>query len=138
MVKPLVAIDTAPFIYLIEEDPRYLSQVNTLFDQLDAGKIRAVTSELTLLEVLVLPLREKDVALAERYERILSNSKNLTLVAINKAVLRLAAQLRSQYNVRTPDAIQLATAVRANAKRFITNDRRLPKTVGELVIETLA
>lgn len=50
-----VAIDTVAFIYFIEEHPRYLPLVDELFRAVDAGRLPAVTSELTLLEVLVFP-----------------------------------------------------------------------------------
>lgn len=38
-----------------------------------------------------------------------------------------AARLRARHNLRTPDAIQLATAIRSGASSFLTNDRHLPK-----------
>ena len=37
-----------------------------------------------------------------------------------------AAKLRADYNLRTPDAIQMATAIYAGASFFLTNDIRLP------------
>jgi hypothetical protein len=52
-----VAIDTAIFIYFIEESPQYLPLVLPLFLEADAGQRTLVTSSLTLLEVLVVPYR---------------------------------------------------------------------------------
>lgn len=43
-----VCIDTAPFIYFIEENPLYLDIVRPVFASIDAGKIRAVTSTVTM------------------------------------------------------------------------------------------
>lgn len=45
------------FIYFIEEHPIYLPLVEPLFEAIDAGELEAVTSSLTLLEVLVIPFR---------------------------------------------------------------------------------
>ncbi|WP_225896572.1 type II toxin-antitoxin system VapC family toxin [Amazonocrinis nigriterrae] len=42
------------------------------------------------------------------------------------AIAETAAQLRADSNLRTPDAIQIATAIRAGASFFVTNDARLP------------
>jgi hypothetical protein len=55
--------------------PRFHSLVRPIFLEADRGR-RLVTSALTLLEVLALPLRHGDRALAGRYERALSSSAN--------------------------------------------------------------
>jgi predicted nucleic acid-binding protein len=52
-----IAVDTALFIYFIEEHPNFLAPVRELFARADAGEFELVTSALTLLEVLVVPLR---------------------------------------------------------------------------------
>ena len=54
----LVAFDTAPLIYYIEENPLYLPLVDELFDTIDSDTSTGITSVLTLQEVLVKPLRE--------------------------------------------------------------------------------
>ena len=61
-----VGVDTAAFIYFIEEDPRYLPVITPLFREADEGTRQIVTSALTLLEVLVVPYRAGNVLLAER------------------------------------------------------------------------
>lgn len=121
-----VAVDTSTFIYFLEEHPEYCPLVAPLFAQADRGRRQLVTSALTLLEVLVVPYRAGDLALAERYEALLTGSRGLRLVPIEGTQLRAAAQLRATLGVRTPDAIQLAAALTAGAKAFVTNDRRLP------------
>jgi predicted nucleic acid-binding protein len=65
-----VAIDTAPFIYFIEEHEVYFPLVAPLFEAISAGRLRAVTSSLTLLETLVVPLRTGAHTIADRYERL--------------------------------------------------------------------
>ncbi len=54
-----ICIDTAPFIYFIEKNPKYLSMLRPFFAEINAGKIDALTSTITLLEVLVLPFKTK-------------------------------------------------------------------------------
>lgn len=125
-----VALDTSAFIYLIEEDRRYLPILLPLFAEADRGARVLVTSALTLLEVLVVPYRAGDRQLAERYEQLLTKSRGLQLVDLSREVLRAAAQLRAVAGVKTPDALQLAVALGAGCRTFVTNDRRLPVIPG--------
>ncbi len=50
-----VALDTQIFIYFIEEDRRYLPLIKPIFEAIARGDFIAVTSGLTLMEVLVVP-----------------------------------------------------------------------------------
>ena len=130
-----VALDTAPFIYFIEDHPRFGPQVERLLVDADRGARLVVTSALTLLEVLVLPYRAGDVALAERYEAVLSRSRGVRLVEVDHAQLRTAAQLRAAYRVRTPDALQLSAALTQRCTAFVTNDRALPRVPGLRILQ---
>ncbi|OQY52343.1 MAG: PIN domain nuclease [Candidatus Parabeggiatoa sp. nov. 2] len=122
----VIALDTAPLIYFLEEHPTYLPIIDPFFKKLDKGSIRVVTSVITLSEVLVKPLREGDTQLAQQYRDILLNIEGLTTVEISVAIAEKVAQLRSQYSLRTPDAIQIATALQSGATALLTNDIRLP------------
>lgn len=133
-----VAVDTVAFIYLIEEHPTFLPVVAPLFEAADGGKRDIVTSALTLLEVLVVPYRAGDSALAHRYEALLTRSRGLHVVAIDRHQLRAAAQLRATYGVRTPDALQLAAALAARCTAFVTNDRAMPRIPGLRVLQLSA
>ncbi len=64
-------------------------------------------------------------ALANQYRRILLGANNLQTVPISPSIAESAAQLRSDSGLRTPDAIQLATALEFGASSFLTNDVRL-------------
>ncbi len=130
-----VALDTAVFIYFIEEHPRHLRTVEPIFEAIAAGRVEAVTSALTLLEVLVVPYRAADIDLAERYEALLTRSRGLRMIDIDRANLRLAAQLRGRLGVKTPDGLQLAAALARRCTAFVTGDRRLPAVPGLHVVE---
>lgn len=123
----LVAIDTAPLIYYIEENPAYLPSLEPFFQAVDSGDIRLITSTVTLLEVLVLPLKQQNTRLANAYRSILTNSR-LQLYSVSTEIAEEAASLRASYGLRTPDAIGLAVAQIAKAPFFLTNDERLPST----------
>jgi predicted nucleic acid-binding protein len=121
----IVAFDTAPLIYYIEENEDFVHLVEELFELIDAGTATGLTSVLTLLEVLVKPRREGLIDVAEKYRTILTNSANITLYPVDGAVCEIAAELRSKYSwLRTPDAIQIATAIEHRAQTVVTNDQR--------------
>jgi len=121
-----VGLDTAPLIYFIEENPAYIEIVRFFFEAMDKGDFLVVTSTVTLLEVLVHPLRNNNRELATEYRDILLNSKLITL-EVSSAIAEQAAQLRATHNIRTPDAIQISAALNAGATHFFTNDIRLPE-----------
>ena len=53
----------------------------------------------------------------------------MRLIVITEPILRDAARLRAQFNLKTPDAIHAATALSVGCAQFITNDlifRRVP------------
>ena len=130
-----IAVDTAVFIYFIEEHPRYLPLIAPLFEEADAGKRTLVTSAITLLEVLVVPYRAGDARLAERYESLLTQSRGVRLAEVSRDQLRAAAQLRAATGVRTPDALQIVSALSAGCRALVTNDRDLPAVPGLPIVQ---
>jgi predicted nucleic acid-binding protein len=130
-----VGVDTAIFIYLIQEDPRFLPLVEPIFEDVAEGRREIVTSALTLLEVLVVPYRAGNAGLAERYEELLSNSRGIAVMDLTRDQLRIAAQMRAATGVKTPDALQLAAALGAGCSTFVTNDRRIPAIRGMRVLQ---
>jgi predicted nucleic acid-binding protein len=130
-----VAIDTAVFIYFIEEEPRYLPLIAPLFQQADSGKRELVTSAVTILEVLVVPYRAGDVQLADRYELLLTRSRGIRMVDVTRDQLRAAAQLRAATGMKVPDALQIAAALSADCGTLLTNDRGLPVVPGLRIVQ---
>ena len=106
-----------------------------VFAAIADGQFTGVTSTLTLLDALVQPCRVGNASLAEQYEAFLTRSYGLRCEEITSAILRAAAQLRATYNIKTPDAIQLATARVANCSVYLTNDRDLPSVPGIRILQ---
>ena len=129
----IVGLDTAPLVYYMEENQDFLHVVQPFFEALDQSAFQVVTSTLTLLEALVHPLRHGDETLADQYRDILLNSEGLRTVPVTHGVAEIAARLRSRYVIRTPDAIQVATAIHQGATFFLTNDHRL-SAISELQV----
>ncbi len=125
----LVGIDTAPVIYYIEQYPAFHAHVRPFFEAVARGSFATVTSMVTVIEVLVQPLRRGDLQLANEYRDILLRSAGVTTLALSEDIAEETARVRAQYNLRTPDAIHIATALHTRASFFLTNDasfRRVP------------
>ena len=123
----IVGIDTVAFIYHFEENEKYLPFTNVLFEMIENGKVRAVTSTITLMEILVKPKRDGNQKAANEYKFILQTFPNLEIRNIDAEVAERAAEIRAKYGVKPPDALQVAASLINNAEAFITNDRELKK-----------
>jgi predicted nucleic acid-binding protein len=121
-----IYIDSNPIIYLIEQYPRFADVLSELFRLIDDAQILATTSELTLAEVLVKPLRDQRRDLQQSFEQRLQTSGGLIVTEIDRPILVRAAEIRAaQASLRLPDAIHLATALETNCEMFLTNDGRI-------------
>lgn len=130
-----VALDTSVFIFYVEEHPRFLPVVKPVFEAIDDRRLDAATSIVTLLEVLVVPYRANKMALADRYEDLLVDSRGLLLVEANVPLMRSAAQLRGATRMKTPDALQVAAALISGCTCLVTNDRDLPRLPGLRILK---
>jgi len=123
-----VGLDTAPLIYFVEKHPIYLKVVRPVFAAVEIGDIEAITSTITLLEVLVHPLRTNNTSLAKKYKDILLSSAHFTTVEILHEISEKAAELRAKYAIKAPDALQIAATLVHKADKFLTNDADLKKS----------
>lgn len=135
--KKSLFVDTAPIIYYIEGHSQYQQRLAALFEANDKGIIQFHTSTLTLLELLVQPLRKGYSALVDQYREIMAHSPNLLIHELDLDTSVRAARLRASFNLQTPDAIQIATAMENEVDYFLTNDKKLTK-VEEIAVLTLA
>jgi predicted nucleic acid-binding protein len=117
-----IALDTSIFIYQLEANPRYLALTDHIFSWLERPRSTAVTSTITMTELLVQPYRDSDEQRVDEFYGLLSTYPNLDWLAPNLEIADLAALIRAIHRLRTPDALQAATAVQAEATGLITND----------------
>lgn len=125
-----VYLDTNSFIYSIERIAPYRGVLDTLWQAVSAGQFTVITSELTLLEVLVKPLKVGDAATAATFRAVLRNTPDVQMLPITQAVLEKAANLRAELNLKTPDAIHAATAVLHSCRLFVSNDSAFRRVSG--------
>ena len=95
-----LGIDTAPLIYLIENDPRNDALVLNAIQRITSGQIVGITSVITLSEVLVRPFLAGDAVLQQRYRDILLHSAGFRTCSIDSAAAERAADLRARYGLR--------------------------------------
>jgi predicted nucleic acid-binding protein len=122
-----LAFDSSPLIYLVEKHFVYFDRVLSIFQYVANGSLTGNCSTLALMEVLVQPKKTGNIKLATEYEIILVNSSNFELHPITTSVARRAAEIRARYNLRTPDALHVATAIEAGCDAFLTNDLGLKR-----------
>jgi predicted nucleic acid-binding protein len=125
--KRRVCLDTNVLIYFVQQNPHYASIVGSLFTHLVAANLPAISSYLTLLEVMVHPLRSGDLGIARQYRDILLNNENIRLFPLGQTIAEQAADIKARFNFKTPDCIQLATAIQERADVFVTNDSTLKR-----------
>lgn len=123
-----VFFDTNLFIYLAEDSGRRSEQVFAVLGRMADRKDQLITSAMSLAEVLVKPLAQKDYAWVDSYERMLI-SPGVMLLPFDRSCARIYAQLRNDKSIKAPDAMQLSCAAAAGCDLFITNDDRLSRKI---------
>lgn len=117
-----IALDTSVFIYQLEANLRYVDLTDLIFSWLEQYGHAAVTSTITMTELLVPAYRESDESRVDALYALLSRYENLSWMAPDLEVADMAARVRAHHRMRTPDALHAATAIRAHATGLVTND----------------
>ena len=117
-----IGIDTSVFIYELEANPRYAALADQIFTWLEGPRHTAVTSTITMTELLVQPYRDGDEQRVDRFYGLLATYPNLEWVAPDLEVADIAARIRAAHRLRTPDSLQAATVIRSQATGIVTND----------------
>ena len=117
-----IALDTSILIYHMEANERYLALADAVFSWVEKAGHEAVTSTITMTELLVPSYRANDEQRVDEFYGLLSTYPNLRWIAPDLETADIAARMRAAYRLRTPDALQAATALRATATGLITND----------------
>lgn len=124
MKSKFVGLDSNIFSYQFHQNPQFGPATKKIFDALSSNQLRAVTSIITLLEILSVNAPPNKI---KGLEKLFLEMPNLMTFPVNHEIAVMATTIRREYKFRTPDAIQLATAKHARAKAFITNDDDLKK-----------
>jgi predicted nucleic acid-binding protein len=97
--------------------------------------LNAVSSVITLVEVLPKPIEAGNETLAKQFSEFLTAGKNISMMEITSGIAESAGHLRGRYPfLRTMDAVQIAACLEAKADAFITNDAKLERVAEIKVI----
>jgi predicted nucleic acid-binding protein len=129
-------IETAPLIYYVEENSTYVAKMDAIIEAVEDVLIEAVSSVIILTEVLPQPIKMGNTKLEQEYRNILLHSGGFGLLPVTAQMAESAAELRARYNLRTADALHVATAIAAGCDAFLTNDGGI-KHVAEITILVL-
>jgi predicted nucleic acid-binding protein len=134
-----IALDTCVFIYHFGDHPDYASLTIPIFEWIQARRHGALSSVLTITELMVMPHKEGDPIRLNKYRSLLLTLPNFEWTPIDPFTADVAAKLRAEYKLRTPDAFQAAAAIVANTPGFITNDPifRRVKELDVLILDDL-
>lgn len=134
-----LAIETAPFIYFVEQHPTYVDRMRAIFHRVNRGTLQVITSVITLTEVLVMPIQTGHVQYQQEYREMLLNTAHISTLSVSSVIADRAASLRVQYGLRTADALHVATALVSGCNAFLTNDFGLKRVqdVRILVLDEL-
>lgn len=122
LVYNRIALDTNIFIYALNNNPKFPIAVE-LIKHLPYSNHRIYTSTITLTEIVV-PLYIKDKPeRISKYIDFVSGYGRTMILDVDQSIAIKAAEMRAVYRLKTPDAIQLATALVCKADVFITADQ---------------
>ncbi len=126
-----LGVETAPYIYYVENHPAYADKVDAIFKIVETESVEIHTSAITLTETLMKPIQASDHRLIAAYRALLSETDFVQMITITPELADKAAHLRAKYNLRTPDALHITTAIESGCEALLTNDLAL-KRVTEL------
>lgn len=122
-------LDSCVVMYAVESHIGFGPRVTALLRQ--HRDYTFCVSDLVRLECSVLPLRNNDTSLIQEFARFLQTFATLDILP---AVYDLAARLRAEHNLRTPDALHYATAMHHGCGEFWTNDTRFSRVTGNVMV----
>ena len=126
-----IFIDTAPFIYILEDNPLFSDKTRTKVSSWYNDGALFYTSLFTFSEYCVVPYRLNDTQKINDFEMFLDDAE-IFITHFTKEIAMLSANLRAKYSaIKSMDALQLASAIQNNCDVFFTNDRQL-KQVAEI------
>lgn len=127
LTPPSVCLDSMLFMYFLDKSDKVFHQLSVkTFQSLFLQKTKLLTSTISIIETLSFPKLSDNQDNIDSYLLFFKTCPNLTIYPVDVDIACIAADLRRKYRpLKTPDSIQLATALSHNADLFITNDNRL-------------
>ena len=138
MKEDLICWDSSVLISWLrgDEDEVRNRATRAVVQHIESGAFKLVVS--TLLYVEVLESRMPAGAI-EQFKKFMQNRQMIEIIAVDIRVAEKAQAIRnvSCRNIKTPDAVHIATAILSGAKLFHTFDGRLLRLNGNDEVDGL-
>ncbi|MDF3812328.1 MULTISPECIES: type II toxin-antitoxin system VapC family toxin [Rhodopseudomonas] len=125
----MIYLDANFFIYAIEQGSRWTEVMRKILSAIDAKALRAVTSELTIAEVMPKPVALRNPDYISKYEVLFSPPSPIVTLPVSRDILLACCHVQAELGIKPMDAIHVATAKSAGCHYFLTEDHRLGRTL---------
>lgn len=129
-----VFVDTDVLIYHLQNHATYGKIVSPVLETIGDLQLRGFTSAVVLCELFTKPHLVGDRELLQRCRRCVQETATFETLPITTEVAEAGAILRAEYNLRTPDALNVAAARVAGVETFVTNDHRMRRVATPAVL----
>ncbi len=124
-----IGLDTAPLIYYLNRQEPYFDTCLELMKRIESGRLRAVVSVVTEMELLAKETVQDQRQSLNDVEQLFRHLNNLHVLDVDRTIARRAADLRSHTRIKGLDAIIVATAITQGCRRVIGNDAEVSRRV---------
>ena len=125
-VDPLrIYLDTNVLIRGMERTDAGAGEAGRLIEFAERDRLELVTSELTLSEVLVGPIKLGNDILVTAYLNLLTDDLIFELLPVTRDILIESSHIRARSSARLPDSVHVATAKLSRCRLIVSYDRRL-------------
>ncbi len=124
-------LDTNIFLNVIYKEAEFYKESFEFLQKIHKGEHSALTSSVTLLEVILDMMESGFGELADKAVASIEDIRNLEIVALDKTMTKQAANFVFKDNLTVHDAYHLATSLCQKAEAFVTRDEKLEKKISK-------
>jgi predicted nucleic acid-binding protein len=129
-------VDTNVFLNVIYKETVLSERSSAFLKKIHAGKLQAITSSVTLLEIILDMVESGFSEITEVAVASIEDLHNLEIVPLDHTMTKLAADHVMKEKLTVHDAYHLATATSRKAKVFVTRDEELSRKVASYMKST--
>ncbi|MCC7368416.1 MAG: PIN domain-containing protein [Chloroflexi bacterium] len=116
-------IDTSTLVAYLNRAEAATPVASYILDEMvHPGRNRGLVSMITVMDVLVRPLRAGTPEPYQHIMEFISQFPNLTPVPVDLPVAQEAASVRAMFRLSAPDALIVATGLISQVHHLVTND----------------
>lgn len=118
-----IYFDANFLIYFFDKKEPYFTVVSQIIVACDRNIIFGYTGDAAVAELMVYPYKTKNALEIARGKAFFSRENFLNVMSHGSDLFDSASRLRAETGMKLIDSLHYATAVKADCKFFITNDK---------------